>query len=110
MQDICLHCGMQNQMPGAQHRHNAHRLPDADVASKLAIWLLLHADIHQGILAKDTLGVQVGCQKATFAFKCTSGSGAPHVGGCYNMVQELRYITYAGVDCNLYTKRHSYAD
>ena len=36
-----------------------------DVAAQLTICLLLYAQIHQSILSKHTLSVQVGCQEPT---------------------------------------------
>ena len=75
--------------------------PDADVACKLAVQALLHADIDERILAKDALGVQVGGKEAALAIQRTRRGQAFHVGGAHNVLQEGVDIVDGGVDCDL---------
>ena len=63
-------------------------VPDADVAGELAVRALLDADIHQSILPKNTLSVQVGCKEAAFAVQGAGRGQALHVGRAHDVLQE----------------------
>lgn len=43
--------------------------PYSDIAAQLAIGLLFNADVHQCILTKNTLGIEISSDKPTFSIK-----------------------------------------
>lgn len=58
--------------------------PYPDIAAKLSICLLFNAHIHQGVLPKQTLCIQVGCQESALTIQCQSESNR----GCQNALWE----------------------